>query len=93
MPEIPAHRISGNHDFSSSLCDNSPPLGSSWASWFEGTTMRHEKSGLTVLTGSPADEPALHRVLARIRDLGLPLVEVHRSAIQPGTTETKEGAT
>jgi hypothetical protein len=74
MPEILAHRISGNHDFSSRLCDNSPPLGSSWASWFEGTTIRHEKSGLTVLTGPPADEPALYGVLAKIRDLGLPLV-------------------
>jgi hypothetical protein len=39
-------------------------LGSSWVSWFEGTTIRHEKSGLTVLIGPLADEPALHRVLA-----------------------------
>ena len=68
-------------------------LGSSWASWFEGMTIRHEKSGLTVLTGPLPDEPALHGVLAKIRDLGLPLVQVQRSAIEPATTKTKEGAT
>jgi hypothetical protein len=59
-------------------------IGSSWSSWFEGLTIRHEENGETVLTGSLADEAALHGVLIRIRDLGLPLVEVKRV---PGAEE------
>jgi hypothetical protein len=53
-------------------------LGSSWASWFEGMDIRHEADGHTLLNGPLSDEPALHGVLAKIRDLGLPLVKVKR---------------
>jgi hypothetical protein len=53
-------------------------LGSSWTAWFEGMSIRHEKGGETVLSGPLPDEPALHGVLAKIRDLGLPLIEVKR---------------
>jgi hypothetical protein len=53
-------------------------IGDSWSSWFEGMTIRHEASGETVLSGPLADEAALHGVLAKIRDLGLPLVEMKR---------------
>ena len=53
-------------------------IGDSWSSWFEGLTIRHEESGETVLTGPLVDEAALYGVLAEIRDLGLPLVELKR---------------
>jgi uncharacterized pyridoxamine 5'-phosphate oxidase family protein len=51
-------------------------IGASWSSWFEGLSMRHEENGDTVLHGRIADQAALHGVLNRIRDLGLPLVSV-----------------
>ena len=62
-------------------------IGDSWSPWFEGMAIRHEESGETVLSGPLADEAALHGVLAKIRDLGLPLVEVKRKE-QRGERET-----
>jgi hypothetical protein len=62
-------------------------IGDSWSSWFEGMAIRHEESGATVLSGPLVDEAALHGVLAKIRDLGLPLVEVKRKE-QRGEWET-----
>lgn len=53
-------------------------IGDSWSSWFEGMAIRHEESGETVLSGTLVDEAALHGVLMRVRDLGLPLVAVRR---------------
>jgi hypothetical protein len=62
-------------------------IGDSWSPWFEGMAIRHEESGETVLSGPLADEAALHGVLVKIRDLGLPLVEVKRKE-QRGERET-----
>ena len=53
-------------------------IGESWSSWFEGLSLRHEDNGETVLCGPIEDQAALHGVLARIRDLGLPLLSVNR---------------
>jgi hypothetical protein len=53
-------------------------LGGSWTTWFEGVDIRREEGGETVLTGPIRDQAALHGVLMRIRDLGLPLVAVRR---------------
>jgi len=51
-------------------------LDAHWAAWFDGLTVSHESDGTTVLVGPIADQAALHGVLQRVRDLGLPLVSV-----------------
>ena len=53
-------------------------LGDSWSPWLDDMTVHREESGETVLSGPLRDQAALHGVLMRIRDLGLPLVEVRR---------------
>jgi hypothetical protein len=49
------------------------------SSWFDGLTITHTTNGETILSGSIVDQAALHGVLAKIRDLGLSLLEVKRS--------------
>ncbi len=49
-----------------------------WAAWFDGLTVSQENDGTTVISGPIADQAALHGVLQRVRDLGLPLVSVTR---------------
>ena len=54
-------------------------LGPDWAEWFEGLTITLEATGETLLSGPVVDQAALHGVLKRVRDLGMPLVSVHRA--------------
>ena len=51
-------------------------LDQRWASWFDDMTVTASDDGTTVLTGPVSDQAALHGVLARLRDLGLPLLSV-----------------
>jgi hypothetical protein len=53
-------------------------LGARWATWFDGLTLSDEGDGTTVIAGSVADQAALHGLLQRVRDLGVPLVSVTR---------------
>lgn len=52
-------------------------LDPSWSSWFEGMDVRAERPGESVITGPVADQSALHGLLTKIRDLGLPIISVH----------------
>ncbi len=51
-------------------------LSPEWAEWFEGLTITLEENGDTLLAGPVADQAALHGLLKRVRDLGMPLVMV-----------------
>ncbi len=46
------------------------------SSWFDGLTITHNEHGETILSGTLVDQAALYGVLLKIRDLGLPLLEV-----------------
>jgi hypothetical protein len=51
-------------------------LDSHWSAWFEGLTLTSLGNGETLMAGPIQDQAALHGILAKIRDLGLPLVSV-----------------
>jgi hypothetical protein len=55
-----------------------------WATWFEGMTLTDHTDGTTVIHGLVADQAALHGLLQRLRDLGLPLLSVDRQPQHPG---------
>jgi hypothetical protein len=52
-----------------------------WSEWFEGLSVAHTEDGETVLTGSVADQAALHGLLAKLRDLGLSLLSVNSAEV------------
>lgn len=53
-------------------------LGCEWTDWFGGLTITLEEDGNSVLTGPVTDQAALHGLLKKVRDLGLPLISVNR---------------
>jgi len=63
-------------------------LDSEWSDWFDGLTITMVDNGETILSGPIVDQTALHGVLIKIRDLGLPLlsltlVELGRGSASP----------
>ena len=57
-------------------------LGGQWTDWFGGLTITLEDNGDTLLTGPVEDQAALHALLRKVRDLGMPLVSVEH--VRPG---------
>jgi hypothetical protein len=53
-------------------------LDACWSAWFDGLEVTSDEHGQTTITGPVADQAALHGLLTKIRDLGLPLISVHR---------------
>lgn len=59
-----------------------------WSAWFDGLTLTEDSDGTTVIHGSVIDQAALHGLLQKVRDIGLPLVSVtrvdlNRPAVRP----------
>ena len=63
-------------------------LDESWTEWFEGLTFSYGSDGTTTLSGEIIDQAALHGLLKKVRDLGLPLLSVNR--LDPGCEEENQ---
>jgi hypothetical protein len=63
-------------------------LGQQWTDWFEGLTITPEEEGETLLTGPVIDQAALHGLLKKVRDLGMPLLSVNR--VEPGQEDAPD---
>jgi len=63
-------------------------LGPEWTDWFEGLTITLRDNGETLLTGPVADQAALHGLLKKMRNLGMPLLSVNR--VEPGEADPSQ---
>ena len=63
-------------------------LDDRWADWFGGLTITLEDNGDTLLTGPVVDQAALHGLLKKVRDLGMPLLSVNR--VEPGQADASD---
>ncbi len=59
-------------------------LSPEWSHWFDDMTITHDDEGNTLLAGPVVDQAALHGLLAKVRDLGLPLLAVRIGGSDPG---------
>ena len=59
-------------------------LDERWAEWFDGMTIEMAPGGVTVLRGPIVDQSALHGLLARLRDLNLPLISIQAATQEDG---------
>ncbi len=59
-----------------------------WSEWFEGMTIRHTERDETILCGTVVDQAALYGLLAKLRNLGLPLVSVNSVEVEPTSPDT-----
>jgi hypothetical protein len=65
-------------------------LDARWVAWFDGLTLTQDNDGTTTVRGAIVDQAALHGLLQKVRDIGLPLVSVTRT--DPENPSTTQGA-
>jgi hypothetical protein len=63
-------------------------LDARWVKWFDGLAITLDENGNTLLSGLVADQAALHGILKKVRDVGLPLLSVN--SVEPDTKEDRE---
>ncbi len=63
-------------------------LGGQWTDWFGGLSITQEENGETLLAGPVVDQAALHSVLKKVRDLGMPLLSLSR--VQSGNAHAPD---
>ena len=63
-------------------------LDARWVKWFDGLAITLDENGNTLLSGPVADQAALHGILKKVRDVGLPLLSVN--SVEPDTKEDRE---
>jgi len=61
-----------------------------WAAWFDGMSLTNESDGVTVIHGPVADQAALHGLLRKVRDMGLPLISVTQVELDQPDVPTTE---
>lgn len=73
------HASTGDHDESGRYeIRLKGHLDARWATWFDGLSVTHASDGTTILSGPVVDQAALHGLLRKVRDLGMPLLSVMR---------------
>ena len=60
-------------------------LGSRWSAWFEGLSLTSEDDGTTVIRGPLVDQAALHGVLQKLRNVGIPLLSLTELSLDAAT--------
>ena len=63
-------------------------LGPQWTDWFDGLIITLEEDGNTLLTGTVIDQAALHGLLKKVRDLGMPLLSIN--SIEPDRQDVSD---
>ena len=63
-------------------------LDARWVDWFDGLTLTHVGDGSTTIRGAVADQAALHGLLQKLRDLGLPLISV--TELEPDDADERQ---
>jgi hypothetical protein len=67
-------------------------LDQCWSAWFDGLHLTSEGDGVTVIAGTVTDQAALHCILTKIRDLGLPIISMRRTDPHPAERGDERGA-
>ena len=62
-------------------------LGTRWAAWFDGLSVTTEGDGTSVLRGSVVDQAALHGLIQKLRDVGIPLISLTPAPLEAPTAQ------